>query len=130
MIQWYTFAWYHSFIGFTHDGSAKIQKKYFHYNLSPPPLIAYAIFWKLDCILGGPPDISETTYSVCGDEVFSKCQVWYGGTKSQKKFDFTHSVCNLQTRHYENPNFRNLTSRRQTFAKFCTDIIFDIKKKP
>ena len=50
--------------------------------------------------------------------VYSK---WYSDTRLL-------DIINLQTRHCENPNFRNLTSRRQTFAKFCRDIIFDIKK--
>ena len=46
---------------------------------------------------------------------------WYSDTRLL-------DIINLQTRHCENPNFRNLTSRRQTFATFCRDIIFDIKK--
>ena len=52
------------------------------------------------------------------------------GSMAKNVFDLSHSVCNLQNKNYEKPNFGNLTYRHQNFAKFCTDIHFDIKKKP
>ena len=50
--------------------------------------------------------------------------------RNHKKIDITHSVCNLQTKYWENPIFGNAASSDQNFTKFCKDIDFDVRKQP
>ena len=47
-----------------------------------------------------------------------------------KNFDLAHSDCNVQTKNWENPIFRNAISRDQNLTKFYNDIHFAIRKQP
>ena len=55
------------------------------------------------------------------------CLIWRH--EITKKFDITDSVCNLQTKNWENLIFRYPASSDQNFAKFCKVIHLDVRKQ-
>ena len=48
----------------------------------------------------------------------------------KKKFEITGPVCKLQTKIPKIPIFRNATSRRANFMKFCRIVTIDVRNKP